>query len=92
MATEHYLQRESELVKQLADLRENYINANKPYEIGQRLRLIERGKETIAEVVGFEIGYREKVVPTLKKVKKDGTISSIEARIWSFTKVEAMTA
>ena len=90
MTKEHYLQREAELIKQLADLRKNYIDANKPYEIGQRLKLTERGKSAIAEVVGFEIGYGQKVEPTLKKVKKDGTISSIEARIWSFTKVEVI--
>ena len=84
MTKEHYLQREAELIKQLADLRKNYIDANKPYEIGQQLKI-----DGVASIVSdFLIGHAGVIVPICHKLEKDGTAHTARSYIWHHSKVE----
>ena len=75
----------------LASLRAEYIASNSEYEIGERIKVItpsqkfyrfDSGAEGMtnrtkqfAYVDGYEITWDGSVIPTLKKEKKDGTIS-----------------
>lgn len=65
-------------------VQEKYIEANKPFEIGDKVQN-NRGEKGF--VIGYEVGYSSKVVPLLKKMKKDGTQSSIKLFYWSYDKL-----
>lgn len=67
----------------LAKIRSEYIESNKTYSIGEKVIVRDvKGFERFAFVSGFEIDFRDNVVPTLRKSKKDGTQSEVRDRVW----------
>lgn len=84
MTREKYLQRMNELELELIDLRQQYINFNKPYEIGQKLKI--DGVDSV--VGGFRIEYNGEITPICYKLKKDGTAHTARSYIWHNSKVE----
>ena len=84
MTREKYLQRKAELENELADLRQQYLNFNKPYEIGQQLKI-----DGVASIVSdFLIGHAGVIEPICHKLKKDGTAHTARSYIWHNSKVE----
>lgn len=54
---------------------DKYINENKRFEIGDRVRVMSENKRHIGDgiVKGFTVSSRDEVIPILLKIKKDGT-------------------
>lgn len=87
MKKEDYIRKLSELHYDIELLKEAYIEANKPCEIGQLIEVQEGKKFNKGIVTGFEIGYSKEVKIRAKKLKKDGTASSIDMHIYNWTKL-----
>ena len=100
MKKEDY-QKEKELIKnEITALQEKlkktesaYIEANREFEIGEKVVVIykkhkhhrygEVPEESFpAFVIGHEIDYNNNVVPVLNKCKKDGTMSKHRYYLW----------
>lgn len=66
----------SALTEELRLLEEQYIEANKPCEVGDTVEAESRnGFKQKAIVTGFHVGSSGNVEPYLRKAKKDGTAS-----------------
>ena len=99
MTQEEYTKKDSEIDKQMAALREKriairkqYIEDNKPYPIGTKVRVFDKSNGSVQYgfVVGYELSYYDnKILPKVKKMKKDGTMSQVNMCIWSCMTVEA---
>jgi actin-like ATPase involved in cell morphogenesis len=88
MGKQEYIELEKEINSKIYNLREslkiakeNYIEANKPFEIGDRVMC--QSKKTFGYVVSFEINYSNEVKPVCFKEKKDGTQSQIKMYVWN---------
>ena len=97
MTKEQFAEQQDSLEAQISALKEKlytleaeYIKANQPYEIGQKVKLVDRTLETIAEVVGYKLTYPNIFVPLFKKVKKDGSVSQNRAYVCNDTKIELL--
>jgi len=99
MTQEEYTKKDSEIDEQMAALRkkrialrEKYIEDNKPYPIGSKVRVFDNSNNSVQYgfVVGYELSYYDnKILPKVKKMKKDGTMSQVNMCIWSCMSVEA---
>lgn len=99
MTQEEYTKKDSEIDKQMAalrkkrvELRQQYIEDNKPYPIGSKVRVFDKSNGSVQYgfVVGYELSYYDnKILPKVKKMKKDGTMSQVNMCIWSCMTVEA---
>ena len=99
MTQEEYTKKDSEIDEQMAALRkkrialrEKYIEDNKPYPIGSKVRVFDKSNNSVQYgfVVGYELSYYDnKILPKVKKMKKDGTMSQVNMCIWSCMSVEA---
>lgn len=99
MTQEEYTKKDSEIDEQMAALRkkrialrEKYIEDNKPYPIGTKVRVFDKSNGSVQYgfVVGYELSYYDnKILPKVKKMKKDGTMSQVNMCIWSCMSVEA---
>ena len=84
MTRGQFLQRRTELENELVDLKQQYLNFNKPYEIGQKLKI-----DGVASIVSdFRIGYTGDIEPICHKLKKDGTAHTARTYIWDNSNVE----
>ena len=75
----------------LAEIKREYIESNAEYDVGERVKVVTpphkywtlgtrkegmtEHAERFAYVDGYEITYKGDIKPTLKKEKKDGTVS-----------------
>lgn len=67
----------SRLTEQLRDLEEQYIEANKPCEIGDTVEAESgSGRKQMAIVMDFKADSSGSIIPYLRKAKKDGTASN----------------
>lgn len=99
MTQEEYTKKDSEIDEQMAALRkkrialrEKYIEDNKPFPIGSKVRVFDKSNNSVQYgfVVGYELSYYDnKILPKVKKMKKDGTMSQVNMCIWSCMSVEA---
>jgi hypothetical protein len=99
MTEKEYIKEVSEIDKQMSALREKritlrqkYIEDNKPYPIGTKVRVFDKSNGSVQYgfVVGYEVSYcGGKICPKVKKMKKDGTMSQVNMCIWSCMTVEA---
>ena len=99
MTQEEYTKKDSEIDEQMSALRkkrialrEKYIEDNKPYPIGTKVRVFDKSNNSVQYgfVVGYELSYYDnKILPKVKKMKKDGTMSQVNMCIWSCMSVEA---
>lgn len=99
MTQEEYTKKDSEIDEQMSALRkkrialrEKYIEDNKPYPIGTKVRVFDKSNGSVQYgfVVGYELSYYDnKILPKVKKMKKDGTMSQVNMCIWSCMTVEA---
>lgn len=99
MTQEEYTKKDYEIGKQMAALREKrialrkeYIESNKPYPIGSKVRVLDKSNGSVQYgfVVGYELSYYDaKILPKVRKMKKDGTMSKVNLCIWSCMSVEA---
>ncbi len=99
MTQEEYTKKDSEIDEQMSALRkkrialrEKYIEDNKPYPIGTKVRVFDKSNGSVQYgfVVGYELSYYDnKILPKVKKMKKDGTMSQVNMCIWSCMSVEA---
>jgi hypothetical protein len=99
MTQEEYTKKDSEIDEQMSALRkkrialrEKYIEDNKPFPIGSKVRVFDKSNNSVQYgfVVGYELSYYDnKILPKVKKMKKDGTMSQVNMCIWSCMSVEA---
>lgn len=99
MTEKEYIKMDGEIDKQMAALREKriairkqYIEDNKPYPIGTKVRVLDKSNGSVQYgfVVGYELSYYgAKILPKVKKMKKDGTMSQVNMCIWNCMTVEA---
>ena len=99
MTEKEYIKMDGEIDKQMAALREKriairkqYIEDNKPYPIGTKVRVLDKSNGSVQYgfVVGYELSYYgAKILPKVKKMKKDGTMSQVNMCIWNCMSVEA---
>ena len=99
MTEKEYIKKDSEIDEQMAALRkkrialrEKYIEDNKPFPIGSKVRVFDKSNNSVQYgfVVGYELSYYDnKILPKVKKMKKDGTMSQVNMCIWSCMSVEA---
>lgn len=89
MKTEDFKLKLSEIEKKITelkqaryDLEDQYIQANKAINVGDILEISDRKGKRKAVVVGFFIDYNYKVMPKLKKLKKDGSTSRLDDHLW----------
>lgn len=78
------------LTKQIRLLGEAYIDEHKKYSVGDKIRIKDGNTVMDAVVIGNKLDYSDTIWPIAKKLKKDGTESSINARIWSNSKIEKL--
>lgn len=88
MTYEEYNQKLAELEELRDAVISAYIMEHAEYKVGDRIKLIEGDKVTIAQVVRNQIRYGGDVHPILQKVKKNGELSSVYAYAWSGAKIE----
>lgn len=98
MTQEEYTKKDYEIDKQMAALREKritlrkeYIESNKPYPIGTKVRVLDKSNNSVQYgfVVGYELSYcGAKICPKVKKMKKDGTMSQVNMYIWHYMTIE----
>ena len=99
MTEKEYIKMDGEIDKQMAALREKriairkqYIEDNKPYPIGTKVRVLDKSNGSVQYgfVVGYELSYYgAKILPKVKKMKKDGTMSKVTMCIWTCMTLEA---
>lgn len=99
MTQEEYTKKDYEIDKQMAALREKrialrkeYIESNKPYPIGSKVKVRDKSNGSVQYgfVAGYELSYYDnKILPKVNKMKKDGTMSKVNLPIWSCMTVEA---
>jgi hypothetical protein len=99
MTEKEYIKKSSEIDEQMTALRkkrialrEKYIEDNKPFPIGTKVRVFDKSNGSVQYgfVVGYELSYiGSKICPKVKKMKKDGTMSQVNMCIWSCMSVEA---
>ena len=99
MTQEEYTKKDYEIDKQMAALREKriairkqYIEDNKPYPIGSKVRVFDKSNGSVQYgfVTGYELSHFDnKILPKVKKMKKDGTMSKVNLWIYSCMTVEA---
>jgi len=90
MTYKEYCDKIAELRKQQEQLTADYISEHSKYKVGDRIKIIERKSETIAEVFALNIHHGGSIEPLCYKVKKDGTVSSFRAYVWFDSKVEKL--
>jgi hypothetical protein len=75
MTKEEYISKLEELENAKVDLRREYIESNKPYPIGSKVKVTYKvGYEPVIGIVdSYKISGWDIVIPVLHKVKKDGT-------------------
>lgn len=67
----------------------DYIEANRPFEIGDKIKATRtNGEESFGFVTGFIVGYRNEIEIKAVKCKKDGTPSFYEMYIYDYSKLE----
>ena len=90
MNKETYIKRRTDLESELSSLKEDYIKTNAEFQIGDNLKFTDRYSPDgiLVQVMGFKIGYQDKVEYVLNKVKKDGSLSSVRARYYNEYKLE----
>lgn len=86
MTTEEFKKRRSEIYEEISKLENErnemdrvYIEEHKPFNVGDKIKVTGgwiKGS-CLAYVIGFRLGYDLEIEPVLKKVKKDGTMSSM---------------
>jgi hypothetical protein len=103
MTQKEYIKKVSEIDEQMSALRKKriairkqYIEDNKPYPIGTKVRVFDKSNGSVQYgfVVGYDLSfygakYDAKIYPKVKKMKKDGTMSQVNMCIWSCMSVEA---
>ena len=99
MTQEEYTKKDSEIDEQMSALRKKriairkqYIEENMPFPIGSKVRVFDKSNGSVQYgfVVGYELSYYDnKILPKVKKMKKDGTMSQVNMCIWSCMSVEA---
>ena len=99
MTEKEYIKKDSEIDEQMAALRkkrialrEKYIEDNKPFPIGSKVRVFDKSNNSVQYgfVVGYELSYVDsKICPKVRKMKKDGTMSKVNLWIYTCMTVEA---
>jgi len=77
-----------ELRQVINKLKAEYIEANKPFNLGDKVKVIKGKSVEFGVVTGFEIRYSNSVECVLNKLKKDGTQSQIKLYVWGAEKIE----
>lgn len=70
------------------NLKIEYINANKPFDIGQKVKVIKNTQNQFGFIRGYEVDYNYEIKPVIYKMKKDGTESQIRLYVWYDDKIE----
>lgn len=93
MKKEEYLKTISDIDRRMDELRDEretatnqYIDANKIYSVGERVKVTDKnGVVRFAECSDIKLGYfdKDKFNYEFNKVKKDGKVSSVRDRIWN---------
>ena len=87
MTFKEYDNKKTELKNSLVDLEKEFLEKNKPCDIGTMIETDSGTKYAKQGIVtGFKIWFQE-VVPKAVKLKKDGTAGSQELHIYSDYKI-----
>lgn len=93
MTKEIFIESQKNIEKEISNLRDinsqlikDYIEHNKPFNIGDRI-FKSKSKE-YGFVVSFKMGYQFEITPICVKEKKDGTESKHSLYVYSINDVE----
>ena len=76
------------LNNELKRVEQQFIDSNKEFDIGDKVKITHvNGKEEFAFVSNIIVSYMDKVDYNFKKIKKDGTMSSINIYDWFEDKI-----
>ena len=70
-----------DLQEKKKSLEKEYIESNATFKIGDKVKVTHDGNSEIDYVIGFEIGFGNKIHPLLRKANKNGKMSSVGKRI-----------
>jgi len=87
MTREEFLKKDAELIEKRKALKAEFVRTNSPLKPGTKVKVIHAN----AVEYGFIDGYKfecDRVVPVVKKMKKDGTPSKLNVFMWWSSKVE----
>ena len=73
-----------ELKSQKIKLEKEYIESNAKYPIGSKVCITTNESKRYAYVKDYRIDFSDNVEPLFNKVKKDGTVSEMGLRVWSY--------
>jgi len=90
MNVAEYQKKREALFRQMNDLKQEYINSKKTFEIGSKVKLTHvDGKVEYGVVINYKIDSFDDVVPIIAKMKKDGTAHpTATLYVFTATKVE----
>lgn len=73
-----------ELKEQIVIITKQYIEANKPFQVGDRVKTTHN---EFGIVYGFDLDWDGDVKPLMKKEKKDGKASKLELNVYKVGQV-----
>ena len=90
MDKQTYLEKKTALEAELEKLTEEYILANAEFKTGDTLVLTDyyNPNGLLVSVVGVYTDYNDCIKYSLKKLKKDGSVSSVKANYYNEYKLE----
>lgn len=76
MTYKEFEQKKNTLLNQIEQLKQQYINEHRQYNIGDFVKVTSKKGELRGEgsVVKIELDYSGRINPTINKFKKDGTV------------------
>lgn len=81
----------SKLEQERKEMDNAYIQEHTPFMVGDKVQVTARwngGKPILGYVVGFRLSYNLEVEPILKKVKKDGTMSTMNLHLYGGEQID----
>ena len=80
----------SKLEQERKEMDNAYIQEHTPFMVGDKVQVTARWSEKpiLGYVVGFRLSYDLEVEPVLKKVKKDGTISTVNLHLYGGEQID----
>lgn len=73
-----------ELNNEMIKLKKEYIESNVKYPIGSKVCITTNESKRYAYVKDYIIDSLDNINPLFSKVKKDGTMSEMGLRVWSY--------
>ena len=87
MTREEFLRKDEELIKKREALKAEFVRTNSPLKPGTKVKVTHINTVEYGFIEGYKFQC-DRVVPVIKKMKKDGTPSKLDMFVWWSAKVE----